>query len=129
MRTSRKRQAGLGMLGWLVVLGLAAFGLTCFFKIGPVYLDYWQTKKAIEDVVLSNQAMGQSNEELFNSIEKHLDVSRVESITVKDMRVINEPKGGRVLDAHYEKRVPLIGNIDVVVKFDELKYPLGAVTQ
>jgi hypothetical protein len=125
MRTSRKRQAGLGLLGWLIVLGLAAFGLTCFFKVGPVYLEYWQTKQAIEDVVLSNQAMGLSNEELFKSIEKHLDVSRIESITIRDMHIVTEGKN-RVLDARYEKRVPLIGNIDVVAKFDKLKYPLGA---
>jgi hypothetical protein len=40
---------------------------------------------------------------------------------------LNETRNGRELDASYEKRVPLIANIDVVVKFDQLKYNLSTV--
>jgi hypothetical protein len=121
----RKHQKGLGMLGWLVVLALASFGLTCFFKIGPIYLEYWQTKKALDLVTSNSKASSMSKDELLNAIEKQLDVSRIESITKKDIKVV-DTKSGRQLDANYEKRVPLISNIDVVVKFENLVYKLAS---
>ena len=31
--TLRARQTGLGALGWLIVLAIASFALTCFFKV------------------------------------------------------------------------------------------------
>jgi hypothetical protein len=117
----RKYQSGLGMLGWLIVLGIASFALTCFFKIGPVYLDYWQTKKALDVVMENPQSAMLGRTELLNAIEKQLDVSRIETISKKDIKIVDS-RDGRVLDASYEKRVPLLSNIDVVVKFENLKY-------
>lgn len=121
----RKYQTGLGMLGWLVMLGLAAFALTCFLKIGPVYLDYWQTKKALDVVMQNPQSATWAKSELTNAIEKQFDVSRIETIAPKDIKLVDS-RNGRVLDASYEKRVALISNIDVVVKFENLKYNLTA---
>ncbi len=122
----RKHQTGLGMLGWLIVLAIASFALTCLLKVGPLYLDYWQTKKAL-DLVLGNPAIAvKSKSEIAEAIQRQLDVSRIETIAGKDIKM-NETRGGRELDATYEKRVPLIANIDVVVKFDKLKYNLSTV--
>lgn len=121
----RSRQAGLGALGWLIVLGVASFALTCFFRIGPVYLEYWQGKQALDDVLAGGNANNKSKTELLDSIQKHLDVSRVENLQAKDIKFTQTSKGLE-LDASYEKRVSLIANIDVVVKFDKLKYNLSA---
>lgn len=119
----RKHQAGLGMLGWLIVLAIASFALTCFFKIGPVYLDYWNTKQALDVVLQGGQTANLSKTELERAIGKQLDVSMIKTVSVKDIR-ISDVKGGREVDASYEQRVPLVANIDVVVKFDKLKYLL-----
>jgi hypothetical protein len=122
----RKYQTGLGMLGWLFVLLLASFGLTCFFKIGPVYLEYWQVKKALDLVLQNPTNAAKSKSEIAAAIEKQFDVSRIDAFKPTDVR-LTESKAGRELDASYEKRVPLISNIDVVVKFDQLKYNLSTM--
>lgn len=124
----RRSQAGLGALGWLIVLAIASFGLTCFFKIGPVYLDYWNTKKALEVVVGNGKANTMSKEELQRAVQNQFDVSMINTIPAKDIR-ITDARGKRELDASYEKRVPLIANIDVVVKFDQLKYTLSPANE
>lgn len=119
----RKRQQGLGALGWLIVLAIASFALTCALKIGPLYLDYFQLKKALDDVVGDASVGSLPNGELRAIISKRLDVNRVEVIKTSDIEFI-ETRDGRVMDATYEQRVALIANIDVVVKFDKLKYTL-----
>ncbi len=121
----RKHQQGLGMLGWLVVLGIASFALTCFFRIGPIYLEYWQTKKALDLVLIGSQSSGKSKEELLAAIQRQFDVSRIESIDTKNIKFV-DARGSREVDANYEKRVALIANIDVVVKFDKLIYKISS---
>lgn len=110
-------------MGWLVVLAIASFAFTCFFKVGPLYLDYWNTKSAIEVVVNKDTTATMSKDELHRALQTQLDVSMINTISAKEVR-ITEERGVRELDASYEKRTPLIANIDVVVKFDQLKYKL-----
>lgn len=121
----RKRQAGMGMLGWLIVLGIASFALTCFFRVGPVYLEYWQTKKALDLVLANSSAASKSKDELLTAVQKQFDVSQIDSISSKDIKFV-EARGSREVNANYEKRVALIANIDVVVKFDKLVYKLSS---
>jgi hypothetical protein len=113
----------LGALGLLVMLALGAFLLTCAFKVIPIYMDYWQTKKAVESVINDGKSASLSKPELVEAIRKQLDIDRIESIKAKDIK-FKETRDGRELDASYEKRVELIANVDVVVKFDKLQYPL-----
>lgn len=123
--TLRSRQTGLGAIGWLIVLAIISFALTSFFRVGPVYLEYWQTKQALDDVLADGKGAGKSKAELLDSVQKHLDVSRIEIVQAKDIR-FTQTRAGLEVDASYEKRVPLIANIDVVVKFDKLKYNISA---
>lgn len=119
----RSRQTGLGALGWLIVLAVASFFLVCLFRVGPVYLDYYQTREVLNDVFADGAAAGKSRHELVDALNKRLDINRIETIKAKDLR-FEDTRQGRVVDASYEKRVALIANIDVVVKFDKLKYIL-----
>ena len=121
----RKHQQGLGMLGWLIVLAIASFLLTCFFKVGPIYLEYWQAKQALDLVMSNPSSSSMSSDALRTAIRKQLEVSTVDVIQEKDIK-ITDSRGERQLSANYEKRVPLIYNIDVVVKFDKLVYKLSA---
>jgi len=121
----RSRQSGLGALGWLVVLAVASFFLLCFFRIGPLYLEYFQVKEVLDDVLKSGQANSQSRQQLLDALQRRFDVNRTEAISTRDIR-FSESRSGREVDCSYEKRVPLIANIDVVVKFDQLKYTLSA---
>lgn len=119
----RRYQTGLGALGWLAALAIGSFALTCFFRVGPAYLDYWNTKQSLDVVMQDSKTASLSKFELQRAIGNQLDVSMIKTISAKDIR-ITEVRGGREVDASYEQRVPLIANIDVVVKFDKLKYLL-----
>ena len=122
----RSRQHGLGALGWLVVLAIASFALTCFFRVGPIYLDYWGTKKALDGVLLDDSLGRTSKGELLQKISKTFEVNGVTAIDTKDLS-FQQTKEGLVIDASYEKRVSLIANVDVVVKFENLKYTISAM--
>lgn len=119
------RQAGLGALGWLIVLAIASFLLTCLFKVGPVYIDHWQLRQALDEALADPAIATKSRSDLMEAIRRNFEVNRIEVIKASAVRV-NETRDGRELDASYEKRVPLLQNIDVVVKFEDFKFALPA---
>ena len=120
----RKRQAGMGMLGWILALCVGAFVLNCVLKLGPIYMEYWQLKKALNTTMDSPGAASMSKHSLYASIEKQLEVNGIDSVTTKTIKV-TQSRDERELNANYEKRVPFLGNIDIVVKFNDLVYKLA----
>ena len=121
----RSRQSGLSSLGWLVVLGAAAFFLLCAFRVGPIYLEEFQVKAVLDEVLTSSNAAQMSKHEMLETIRKRFEVNGIEVLPTKEIKFI-ESRDGVQIDCSYEKRVPLIANIDVVVHFDKLKYTLPA---
>jgi hypothetical protein len=119
----RSRQGGLGALGWLVVLGVAAFFLLCAFRVGPIYLEQMQIKAVLDDVLAPSHTAGMSRHQLLEAIRKRFEANGLQTLSTRDIKFV-ESREGITVDCSYERRVPLIANIDVVVKFDQLKYTL-----
>lgn len=119
----RSRQSGLSALGWLVVLGVAAFLLLCAFRVGPIYIEYMQVKAVLDELLAPSKASTMSKHELLSALSKRFEVNGIEVLSSRDIKFV-ESREGVVVDCSYEKRVPLIYNIDVIVSFDDLKYTM-----
>lgn len=115
-------QRGWGLLGWIIVLAVSSFFLTCLLKLGPVYMDYWTVRKVLQDVSAAGLD-GRTAGELRTAIQRRLDTNRIEAFKASNIR-FEETRDALIMDAGHERRVPLIGNIDVVVRFDPLRYSL-----
>lgn len=119
----RHRQQGLSAISILIIVLVAVFFGTCAVKLGPEYIDSFTVKRAVEATVEQAREQGMDTNAIKSSLQKMLDVNRTEAISVKDV-VITREKGTIIVDASYEKRVPLMFNIDVVLKFDSLRYEI-----
>ena len=115
------RQSGLSAIGILFVMIVGAFVLTCALKLIPVYIEGATVASAIGTAVENGEFDGLSTGKIRSKIGKILDVNMVEGMSARDVKV-KRVKGLTTLDATYEQRVPLMYNIDVVVKFDKLIY-------
>lgn len=120
------RQRGLSMLSILTILFAASFFLTCGVKIIPLYLDAWTIDKAIKKGVESGEFKTLSPRQISRKLSTTFDMNRIEAIKVGSIKVKRLKSGEMSIDANYEKRVPLIQNIDVVVKFDDLTYQFAS---
>lgn len=114
----RSRQHGISSLGILSVMLIGAFALTCALKLIPVYMEAATVASSIERAIEDNEFSGMSNGQIKSKIGKFFDVNRVEAVSARDVKVTNN-KGLVTIDANYEQRIPLLFNIDVVVKFEE----------
>ncbi len=119
------RQRGLSALSILVIILVAVFFGTCVVKLTPEYLEYQTIKSSVDSMVEEAKNTSMTKAEMRSKLSKSFRVDMVETINVKDISITN--KDGKVfVDASYEKRVPLMFNIDVVLKFDQLKYEFSA---
>lgn len=117
MKFARK-QHGMSMLSWLMVLVLVAFFASAGFKLLPHYMD----NKAIERVVIAVEEdpaiKVRTVPEFYNHITKGLQVNAVE-LNPRDAFDIKLENNTFTVKVKYEKREPLISNIDMVVNFDK----------
>ncbi|RRQ21192.1 DUF4845 domain-containing protein [Thiohalobacter thiocyanaticus] len=113
-----QRQQGMTLLGWIVVLGLIAFFVLLTLRLMPNYLENFKVAETLESLKNEPEITRKSTVEIRKLIDRRFMINDVTSIDAKDVKITNE-KGRMTVRAQYEIRVPVLGNVDAVTKFDE----------
>lgn len=115
MRTL-KSQRGMTAIGWIVVLGLIGFFVLLALRLTPGYLEYFSIASAIDSLQNEPEIRSKSVADIRGMLDKRFSVNDIKTIRGRDVKVENQ--GGRLrVWVEYEKRVPVLGNIDVVSTF------------
>lgn len=115
------RQLGMSPITILIVIMVAIFFINAAIKVGPLYIESFSIDSSIGGAIKNGDFNKETPAGIKAKIAKYFDVNRIEGVDAKDI-VISNNKGVLTIDATYERRVPLMANIDVVVKFDTLIY-------
>ncbi len=118
---NNKKQSGMNSALLLFVLVMLGFVLLCFFKLGPAYLDNRYIVSSLKNLAERHPAdLGEmSKSEIRKELEKFNMVNNVRNISTKDIEV-ERLKEKTVVTIAYEVRIPLVANVDAVVKFDNV---------
>lgn len=111
-------QTGMGMLPTLVVVGVVIVFATIAVKLMPIYVDYWTLTRVLSDVVEEERSDDPTPAGIRNALSNRFITNRIEAISLRDIKISSDKKGV-VIDARYEKRTPIMFNIDAVVRFEE----------
>ena len=118
---SRHRQQGLSAISILIIILVAVFFGTCAIKLTPAYMESFTVKDAVQEAVRQAKTESMNNAQIRSAISKQFQVNMVEVINPRDIKITRK-NGRTTINASYEKRVPLMFNIDVILKFDKLVY-------
>lgn len=113
-----QRQQGMTLFGWIVVLGLIAFFVLLTLRLMPNYLENFKVAETLQSLRNEPEITRKSTVEIRKLIDRRFMINDVTSIAAKDVQITNE-KGRMTVRAQYEIRVPVLGNVDAVTKFDE----------
>ena len=105
----------------LVVIFAIMFGIILVIsaiKIFPLYMDHWSIEEAAQAVVNEGAESKFSKKKLRGMLQKRLEVNRIDFLSVDDFD-FERTKTTLSATLGYERRVPLVFNIDVVLKFPE----------
>jgi len=117
----KSKQQGMSMLAALCVLGVVLFFATITVRLAPIYVDYWTLSRIIKDVAAESRTSDATPADIRKELSGRFITNRIESVSLRDIK-ISVDKKGVLIDARHEKRVPLIFNIDAVVRFDEAQF-------
>ena len=118
----QKRQRGLGLWGWIFVLGTIGFVAMVTLQLVPIYLAELSIQRVVKQTA---QDPGNSNlplAELRKNMKTRWDVEGITTLDPKDV-TLEKSGAGRALAYDYEARADLFYNISLVVHFQK-KYPL-----
>lgn len=113
---ARRRQAGMSMFGWLVVLGVVAFGMSIGMKIVPHYIDH-RAIVGVVDGISPDVWRGSIKRKMHEAVNKGLKVNNIRTLKSKDVLEIERTQSMTKVVMDYEVRENLFGNIDVVLVF------------
>jgi len=116
--TSAGSQRGLSFIGWLILLAVLAFAASTAAKLVPHYLDYMSLKKIIEAAGTDKAADINNSGELYDYVAKGMQVNNIRDLDLNKALSVTTENNRLLAHLKYEKREPLIQNIDLVVKFD-----------
>lgn len=118
MKTILKQQRGVTFGGFIMVLALLG-GLAIFaMKLIPAYMENGKIQKAL-DVIVRDPAMQTATlEEIRQSFYKRaITMDNVTSIAEKDLD-ISKANGKLSISASYSAKIPLAGNVSLLVDFN-----------
>lgn len=118
MKTMRiQKQGGMTLIGFIIVLGFALFLSFIGMKIGPIYMEYYSVVTAMEGLAAEPKSARLTPYQIRLRFLTRLNVSYTEN--VKESHIKLTRGNGVHMRVAYEVREPIIGNLDVVAKFDK----------
>lgn len=112
-----KKQNGLTLIGFVIVLGFVIFVSYIGMKIAPIYMEYYGVVSAMNGVAKERGSANLSPYDIRVRVLNRLYVS-YSADNVKEKNIKLERRNGVHLRIAYEVRKPVIGNLDVIATFD-----------
>ena len=126
MKIDARKQRGITLIGFIVVLVVVGFFGYMGMVLGPGYSEYYSVVKAVNKVAGDARPGDTEMEPIRKALDRQFTVDYVETVTGDDAKLIRD-KAGNSLNMTYEYRKPFIYNIDFVIKF-AYTAPLGSKT-
>lgn len=114
-----RKQKGLSIVGFLIVLSLIVFTVFIGIRITPIYLEYYSVVSAMNGIASERGSAQYTPFDLRRKMLDRLYLSYT-SGQIKEEHIKILRRGGVQLRVTYEVRKPLIGNLDVVARFDRM---------
>ena len=113
----RRKQSGITLLGFVIVLAVVGLFAYVGMKLFPMYSEFYSVKSALKG--LSNEpGIGNTDPRKIQDLFfRRLYISYAENVKPENVKIKRVDNGWQ-MDVIYEVRKPVIANLDVVGKFN-----------
>ncbi|WP_444907698.1 DUF4845 domain-containing protein [Microbulbifer sp. SSSA008] len=118
LNLSLQQQRGMSYWGWLLIIAMLGFALTCVSKMAPAYLDARYVNEGLKTLGQNPNLEEMTTGQIKKELNRFFLVNNVRGEPTKSVQVVRGAKGS-VVSINYELRQPLIYNVDVVMKFNK----------
>ena len=113
----KRKQSGLSLVGFLVVLAVVGFAAYVGMKLFPMYQEYYSVQSAMKGLANEPGVADMDPAKVQDLFFRRLYINYSENVKPSNVK-IERIDGGWNMKVNYEVRRPLVGNLDVVGVFD-----------
>ncbi|MBS7458613.1 DUF4845 domain-containing protein [Coralloluteibacterium stylophorae] len=113
-----RKERGLTLLGFLIVLVVVGFFAYVGMRLFPVYSEYYSVVSAMKGVANEPGAASMDPARIRDLLARRFDISYVDSVKPQNIKIVRSGNGYS-LNIKYEVRRPLIYNLDFIASFDK----------
>ena len=112
-----RRQQGLTLMSFVIVLVVVAFFAVVVMKLFPMYSEYNNLKGVMNAFAAQPNSATMTPAQIHSDLNRRFNIAYIESVQKEHIKI---RRTGRIteLNIAYEVRKPLFFNLDIVGKFD-----------
>ena len=113
----KRKQGGLSLVGFLMVLAVVGFAAYIGMKLFPMYQEYYSVRTAMKSLASEPGVADMDPSKVQDLFFRRLYINYSENVKKEHVK-LRRVDNGWEMQVQYEVRRPLVGNLDVVGKFD-----------
>ncbi|MEM7303963.1 MAG: DUF4845 domain-containing protein [Pseudomonadota bacterium] len=124
-------QRGRSVILMIIIFGLFGYAIFVGIKLAPEYMQFYTLKSSVDEMAKEMESRPISKSQFESLMKRRMDVNYV---SIKDLVlsnngcpcskdsifVYNKEKKTTDVGISYQKRVPLIANVDAVLVFEHI---------
>lgn len=116
----KRKQSGLTLMSFLIVLVVVGFAAYVGMKLFPMYSEYYSVRNALNGIANEPGVGDMDPSRIQDMFFKRMDINYSDHVKPADVK-LDHIDGGWRMTVDYEVRRDLVGNLDVVGKFNASK--------
>ncbi len=112
-----KKQKGMSLVGFFVMLTLIGIVAGAGIKIGPIYMEYMTVSSLFKELQGDRALAGKGKTAIRDRLKKGFTINQIERVKASQAK-ITSTKNGYLVDLKYEVRFPLVGNLEGIATFN-----------
>jgi hypothetical protein len=115
----RVRQGGMTLISFLLLLGLLGFCAVVLVRVAPIYFEHYMIRSTLQSLESDRDLRTRSREEIFDLLRRRWEINNIEDVTTGNVK-LERGEQSLNLKLQYDVVRHVLGNLDVVVRFDDL---------
>jgi Domain of unknown function (DUF4845) len=116
MKAWANKQQGVGFVGVILIIAAVLFLATFAMKLVPAYLHNMQIERILKTIVSDAEMQNATVKDIRASYTKRAMMDSITDITAEDVEV-SKDAGHISLSANYSVKIPVAGNVSLMVEF------------
>jgi hypothetical protein len=113
----KRNQSGITLMSFLIVLAVVGFAAFIGMRLFPMYQEYFAVKSSLKGLATEPGVGDMDPAKIQDLFFRRLYINYSENVKPANIK-IERMDGGWKMKVNYEVRRELVGNLDVVGKFD-----------
>ena len=113
-----RQQRGMTFIGLVLTIAAVLFVVMIALKLAPAYMEYFTIKKTLKKISNEPGFAQMSKKEIMDDYSRASQIDSIEDVQPKDLLVSKNAAGQTVVSVDYQKVVPIIANVSVLLDFN-----------